>query len=247
MKPTIEHDHDPESIRLRLASRTKPGYLGDAVLGAIDGSVTTFAVVAGAVGAEFPARVALILGMANLLADGFSMAVSNYQAAKSNREQREQVRLNELSHIEKIPEGEREEIRQIFAAKGFSGETLEKIVSVITDNQTLWVDTMLTEEFGFSPEPPAPLRSALTTFLSFLTIGLIPLIPLFFYTLGLNVIFIISATLTSLSFFAVGLIRGHLLNRSPFLSGINTFLTGGAAAMLAYVVGYVLRNVYGPI
>lgn len=245
MKPSIEQEHDPAAIRQRLAARSKKSYLGDAVLGAIDGSVTTFAVVAGAVGAAFPARVALILGMANLLADGFSMAISNYQAAQSNLEQREQARFTELRHIAQIPEGEREEIRQIFAAKGFSGKTLEKIVSVITEDRTLWVDTMLTEEFGFAPTPIAPLRAALTTFSSFLIIGYIPLIPFMFSNLTTRMVFISSAVLTSLSFFSVGVIRGQLLKRKPLRSGINTLLTGGAAALLAYVVGHVLRNVYG--
>jgi vacuolar iron transporter family protein len=82
----MEADHSPEAVRRRLSERRGQGYVGDAVLGGIDGCVTTFAVVAGAVGGGFPGLVVVVLGFANLLADGFSMAVSNYQGTKSQIE-----------------------------------------------------------------------------------------------------------------------------------------------------------------
>src|SRR3712207_1854807 len=81
----LEAEHRPEAVRQRLSVRRGPGYLGDAVLGGIDGCVTTFAVVAGAVGADFSGLVVVVLGFANLLADGFSMAVSKIGRA-SGRE-----------------------------------------------------------------------------------------------------------------------------------------------------------------
>src|SRR3712207_3725854 len=81
----LEAEHRPEAVRRRLSERRGPGYLGDAVLGGIDGCVTTFAVVAGAVGADFSGLVVVVLGFANLLADGFSMAVSKIGRA-SGRE-----------------------------------------------------------------------------------------------------------------------------------------------------------------
>lgn len=61
-------------------------YLGPFVYGAIDGSVTTFAVVAGAAGAGLSSTVIIILGIANLIADGFSMGASSYLSAKSERD-----------------------------------------------------------------------------------------------------------------------------------------------------------------
>src|SRR4029453_12310989 len=115
----LEKDHTPAAIRKRLESVKKTSYLGDVVLGAIDGCVTTFAVVSGVSGGQLPAAVALLLGTANLLADGFRMAVSNFQRAKSERELIENARRREERHIERIPDGETEEIRQIFLAKGF--------------------------------------------------------------------------------------------------------------------------------
>ena len=118
----------------------------------------------------------VVLGFANLLADGFSMAVSNYQGTKSQRQQVEEARRGEERQIEEIPEGEREEVRQIFAAKGFSGDTLEKVVDVITNDRGLWVDTMLAEELGLEVQGPDPRRAALATFVAFILVGLVPLI-----------------------------------------------------------------------
>jgi VIT1/CCC1 family predicted Fe2+/Mn2+ transporter len=173
----LELEHSPEAIRGRLAGLRQHSYLGDAILGGIDGCVTTFAVVAGTVGGGFPNIVAIVLGFANLLADGFSMAVSNYQNTKSQRDLVEEARRTEEQHIEHIPKGEQEEIRQIFASKGFEGVILEKIVEVITQDRRLWVDTMLTEELGLQIEGPRPVRAALVTFGAFFAVGIIPLLP----------------------------------------------------------------------
>lgn len=89
---TLKAEHHPEKIKIRLASQAQHGYVGDAVFGAIDGCVTTFAVVASAMGANLSNSVVLILGFANCIADGFSMAVSNYLGTKSERERVEQAR-----------------------------------------------------------------------------------------------------------------------------------------------------------
>ncbi len=240
----LEAEHRPDVIQARLSQLHRHSYLGDAVLGGIDGGVTTFAVVAGTVGGGFPSIVAIVLGFANLLADGFSMAVSNYQATKSQLEQLEEARRDEERHIDQIPEGEREEVRQIFAAKGFEGEVLETIVEVISRDRKLWVDTMLTEELGLQLEGPQPLRAALATFGAFLAVGLIPLIPFLIPTLSAEQTFAASVVVTALAFLAIGVIKGLVLERSPFRAGIETLLTGGAAAALAYLVGWWLQQTF---
>src|SRR3990172_3799231 len=148
----MEHEHSPAAIQARLLAGPRHNYLRDWVYGGIDGSVTTFAVVAGGgggppspprsappfavvagvVGAHLSTGVILILGAANLLADGFSMAASNYLATKAERDDAEHLEAIEQRHVEADPEGEREEVRQIFGAKGLRGEELERVVELVT-------------------------------------------------------------------------------------------------------------------
>jgi VIT1/CCC1 family predicted Fe2+/Mn2+ transporter len=236
--------HQPEAIRLRLQQQREPGYLPDGVLGGIDGCVTTFAVVSGAVGAGFSGTVALVLGFANLVADGFSMAVSNFQSKKAQEESLEQARRSEENHIAEVPEGEREEIRQIFGQKGFSGDTLERIVETITSNRTLWIETMLSEELGLQKTALNPMRSAVVTFLAFVAVGAVPLLPFFFISLSINMKFVISVVLASAMFYSIGMVKGLVLDRPAVISGISTLLTGAAAAGLAFIIGHVLRRFY---
>jgi VIT1/CCC1 family predicted Fe2+/Mn2+ transporter len=238
----LEHEHSPKAVADRLAASTKHSYLGDFVLGAIDGAVTTFAVVAGSAGAGFSGGIALVLGLANLVADGFSMAVGNYLSTKANRQVVERIRAVEEKHIREVPDGEREEIRQIFAGKGFDGEILEKIVRVITSDRRRWIDTMVTEEFGMQLETPSPVRAALATFSAFVVAGFVPLVP-YCWPLSLTpaTTLAVSSTATAVSFFVIGWLKGYVLERSRGMSGVETLLVGGAAATLAYVVGAIFR------
>jgi VIT1/CCC1 family predicted Fe2+/Mn2+ transporter len=247
-QPTREdlvHEHHPEAVARRLNSRRDTQSVSDAVLGGIDGCITTFAIVTASIGAGFPAHVALILGFANLLADGLSMAVSNYESIKAQKEFVEATRREEEHHIRHVPEGEREEIRQIFAQKGFEGETLERVVDTITSDRRLWVDTMLVEEHGLQVAHPNPMKSASVTFLAFVLIGVIPLLPLLITPLGIELQLYSSVALAAAVFFAIGSLKSLFLGRPALKAGLATLVTGGSAAAIAFLVGYLLRNAFG--
>ncbi|MFT5327285.1 MAG: VIT1/CCC1 family predicted Fe2+/Mn2+ transporter, partial [Planctomycetaceae bacterium] len=136
---SLEHGHRPDEIRERLAAPYHHSYLRDFVYGAIDGTVTTFAVVSGVAGADLDVSIVIILGTANLVGDGFSMAAGNFLGTRTEQQVLERTQQMEEHHIDRNPDGEREEIRQIFAAKGFSGSDLERVVEVITADRQLWV------------------------------------------------------------------------------------------------------------
>ena len=238
----LSHEHTPAAIRQRLGEPFESNYTGDAVLGAIDGAVTTFAVISGVAGAGLPAAAALILGIANLIADGFSMAVSNFQATQSEKENVDQIRQEEERHIERAPEGEREEIRQIFAAKGFEDELLEEVVDTITADKEVWVDTMLREEYGLTIEPRSPVKAAWITFIAFCVAGAVPLIPYIVGTLDSADLFIWSAAMTATVFAIIGFARGRVFGRNPWKTALGTLALGVGASTIAYLLGALVES-----
>src|SRR5881394_4443903 len=114
----MEHDHSVEAIQQRLSAGPRHNYLRDWIYGGIDGSVTTFAVVTGVVGAHLSPAVIVIMGFANLVGDGFSMAASNFLGTKSEHDDVNRIEAVERRHIEVAPEGEREEVRQNLCREG---------------------------------------------------------------------------------------------------------------------------------
>ncbi len=238
----MEHDHSPDGIRIRLAAPHRPSYLRDWIYGGIDGSVTTFAVVSGVVGARLAPAVIVILGVANLLGDGFSMAASNYSATRTEREELDTIRNREERHIDEFPSGEREEVRQIFAAKGLGGDDLERVVSAVTADRELWIRTMLTDEYGLSPNVRSPLAAALSTFLAFFACGAVPLLP---FIASARHSIVVSLASTAAVFFCIGAAKSLWLSIPWWRSGIETFFIGSVAAALAFGAGVILKNVVG--
>jgi VIT1/CCC1 family predicted Fe2+/Mn2+ transporter len=168
-------------------------YLSEFVYGAIDGSVTTFAIVAGVMGASLSSVVVLILGFANLFADGFSMAVSDYLSIKSKNELYKRHRHKHY-HIK------------------------------------------------------SPKSSALVTFISFIIIGFIPLISFVLAPLSITINnnkFLLSIILTGIAFLIIGAIKSKVVGKHYIKSSLETLLIGGLAALIAFVVGYLLRGVGG--
>ena len=241
----LASEHSVEAIERRLQAGPRHSYLRDFVYGAIDGTVTTFAVVAGVVGADLRTSIILILGAANLAADGFSMAVSNYLGTRAEQQQHALARVVEEEHIDVLPEGEREEIRQIFAGKGFSGEQLEQVVEVITSDRRLWVDTMMREELGLPSQEYSAFRAATYTMIAFIAVGLVPLLPYAVDAAFEGAIgdpFGLSAAMTALAFGLVGAAKSRFIATAWWRSSLETLLVGGVAAALAFAAGVFLSG-----
>ena len=237
----LEHEHSIEAIQSRISS-VKHNYVRDWIYGGIDGAVTTFAVVSGVAGAQLAPIIVLILGFANLIADGFSMAASNFLGTRAEIDDYRRIKEIEYRHIRVNPEGEREEIRQIYKDKGFEGEELEKAVELITADKDRWVQTMLTEEYGLPAEIRSPWKAAFSTFTAFCICGLIPLVP---YLFTAENSFAISSVLTGVTFFIIGSVKSRWSTASWLRSGLETFAVGALAAVLAYSVGVLLKDIAG--
>jgi VIT1/CCC1 family predicted Fe2+/Mn2+ transporter len=218
----------------------------DFIYGAFDGSVTTFAIVAGSIGASLSPMIVVILGFANLFADGFSMAVGNYQASKARAEFIQKERKREEWEIEHMVESEKREIRDIYEKKGFTADLLDEIVRVITSRKKVWVDTMMKEELGLIEDGRRPLDTAASTMFGFVIIGIIPLIPfLIIYVSGISLnseSFFYSVISTSVAFFLIGVIKGKIVKKSLIRSGMITLLIGTIAASVAYLIGVLLAG-----
>ncbi len=242
----LDADHTPEGVRERLSRPPEHSYLRDFVYGGIDGAVTTFAVVAGVAGANLGPGVVVVLGLANLVADGFSMAVSNYLGTKADQERRIRARKIEEEHIDSFPEGEREEIRQLFAAKGFEGEDLERAVEVITSDRERWVETMLSDELGFAQVTGSAARASLATFVAFQVVGALPLLSFLINLAFPGLIadpFTASIVLTGIGFLLVGVLKARVVDQPLWRGGIETLLLGGVAAAVAFGIGVALQGV----
>lgn len=219
-------------------------YLREFVYGGIDGAVTTFAVVAGAVGANLNAEIIIILGFANLFADGFSMSVGAYLSAKSDKESYQKHKNIEYWEIDNIPEKEVQEVRDIYKAKGFEGRLLEEVLTVITSDRERWVDEMMKNELEMIPEEKSPFKIGLATLISFILIGFIPLVIYvydYFNHTEFNV-FLWTSIFTGLAFAVIGSLKSLVNQTNIFKSMAETIGLGLLAALVAYFVGDFLET-----
>lgn len=221
-------------------------YLREFVYGGIDGAVTTFAVVAGGYGANLEPGILIILGFANLLADGFSMSVGAYLSAKSERDNYDKHEKIEYWEIENLPETEREEIVEIYREKGFKGDLLNQIVDHICSDKDLWVSEMMKDELGMMKDTKSPFKIGLATLISFIMVGFIPLLIYlwdFFFPSEINT-FLWTSILTGIAFLIVGWLKGIVNQTSTLRSIIETVGLGLLAAIVAFYVGDILESFF---
>lgn len=230
---------------MKLLSHLFNKHQSEFIYGGIDGCVTTFAVVAGATGAHFHPNIIIILGLANLLADGLSMSIGSYLSSKAEAHDYQKNKRSEYWSVENKPEEETEEIRKIYEQKGFKGEMLDEIVRVITSCKHTWVDEMMKDELKMMESARSPFSKGMATYISFVAIGLIPLLV---YLLDLFLtdikipLFLISCLLTFGAFIFIGFWKAHLNHVSRIKGIAETVFLGGIAAIVSFLAGTVLEN-----
>jgi vacuolar iron transporter family protein len=243
--------HAPD--RIARAAREEHGgaaqkYVGDMVYGGLDGIITTFAVVSGVAGAKLGGNIVLVLGLANLLADGFSMATGAYLSSKSDQEYYDRERERERWEVEHYPEGEKAELLEVYRSRGYDSADASALVEIHSRHPERWVETMMFDELGMVKDERKPMRSALATFVAFQIAGSVPLLV---FLLGLVVpipaltAFWVSLILSGVALFLLGAAKVLVTQRSMWRSGLETLLVGGLAAGVAYAVGALLRGLVG--
>lgn len=223
-------------------------YLGEMVYGGLDGIITTFAVVSGVAGAQLGTPVILILGLANLFADGFSMATGAYLSTKSEQEYYRKEYERETWEVEHFPDGERAELEEVYLRRGFSEEEARQMVEIQSRDPKRWVQAMMVDELEMLEDKANPLVNALVTFGAFVLAGATPLLV---YLLGLafpissQVSFPVSLGLSALALFGLGAAKVLVTRLNPLRSGLEMLVVGGLAAGVAYLVGALLKGIGG--
>ncbi len=214
--------------------------LSDIILGGQDGLVNVLGIALGVAAATQDTRIILAAGMAATFAESFSMAAVAYTSRRADQDYYESERAREYRHLRLVPAVEREEIREIYASKGFRGETLERIVDTITANEDVWVGVMMAEEHQLTPiDRAAAAKSALIVGTSAVVGSMLPLVP--FFLLPVTPAMAASILVAAASLFGIGAYKAaHTVGR-PGRSGLEMALIGIASALVGYVVGLIFR------
>lgn len=243
-RSTGEGPHDEATRRenaRHLAARLGGDYVHDYVLGANDGVITTFAVIAGATGGALGALVIIVLGFANLVADALSMGAGSYLGRKSNRDYVRSQRELEEWEIDNLPESEKAEVVQIFRDRGLSDNDAATAADAICSSRQAWLDVMLAHELGLQEENGSPIKHGLATFTAFIIAGAIPLIPYLFCS-GPNC-FIYSATAAAITLWTAGALRTLITGVNWLRGGLEMLGIGSIAALAAYGIGSAIATI----
>jgi VIT1/CCC1 family predicted Fe2+/Mn2+ transporter len=215
-------------------------YIGDAILGLNDGITTTLVFVLSVSGASGRADTVILTGLAEMLAGGVAMFLGGFMSAQSEKEAMQHQIAVEQHEIEVEPEEEREELRQIYREKGFSGRQLAGIVDHLTGDKDRWLNSMIRDELLIRPgELRSPWRVAAVVGTSFVVGALIPLLP-FIAHLPAGPILAVAASLVAL--FITGALRSRYSHRSWPRSGAEMVLVGILGAGAGLVIGRILAS-----
>ena len=214
--------------------------LRDVILGGQDGLVNMLGIALGVVAAGGSTHVLVVTGIAAAITESISMGAVAYTSFGSDRDFYLAEKQREQNEISSRPEEEREEIREIYAAKGFRGQLLDDVVSTITSNRETWVSTMMDEELHLQPvKHQSLLHSAVIVTIATLIGHLIPLLPFMFVTRTPAVVAAI--VLSAVTLFAVGVYSAKTLIGDWRKSGLQMVTIGLGAAALGFLIGRLLH------
>ncbi|HEX9410271.1 MAG TPA: VIT1/CCC1 transporter family protein [Actinomycetota bacterium] len=215
------------------------GTLRAAIFGVNDGLVSNLALIMGVAGGQASGRLILLAGLAGLLAGAFSMGAGEYVSVRSQRELFEREIRLEAEEIEAMPEEETNELALIYRAKGIPRAQAEAMASSIMRDPRYALDTKAREELGLNPEElGSPWGVAISSFLSFATGAILPVLP---YIFGSGTAaFAAAVGVAAVALFAVGAGVGLITGRSLPRGGVRQLLIGAGAAALTFWIGRLI-------
>ncbi len=236
---TIEHDVGAIARDERWHRVDAGGTLRAAIFGINDGLVSNLSLVIGVAGANPDGRFIILAGVAGLLAGAFSMGAGEFVSVMSQRELFERQIELEKEELEADPEQERKELALIYRAKGLSPDEAEALSTRILSDKTVALETLAREELGLNPEELGrPYHVAASSFSAFAAGAVIPVIPFLFGDGNLN--FALSAALSGIALFAVGVAVSLFTGRSWLMSGARQLAIGAVAATVTFTIGRLI-------
>lgn len=221
-------------------------YLKSWVYGGLDGIITTFAVVAGVIGAGLSSVIILILGFANLIADGISMAIGDYLSSKSEGEYYDVEKEREAWEVKHHPKGEEAEMKEIYLKKGLNKKDASDMVKILKKNKKYWIETMMHEELGLLKGRGSPIKKGLATFIAFIIFGIVPLLLFvigYIFEINIPRAFLWACVLSGISMFTLGSMKSKITGKNWLRAGVEMLLIGGLAASAAYFIGDFLAKI----
>ena len=224
-------EHEPHAKISRLS---------DVILGGQDGLVSILGLLLGLSAATRSTRIVIAGGLATIIAETLSMAAVAYTSKMADRDHYAAERAREVREVEEVPDVERQEIVDIYKAKGFSGKLLKDIVNHITSDKELWVNTMMREELELTPVVKKDAYNySLVVGLSTFAGALLPLIPFFF--LRVHVALVVSLVLSTATLAVVGVYKAKMNLLNPLKSVLEMVLIGMGAAIAGYLIGLLFK------
>jgi VIT1/CCC1 family predicted Fe2+/Mn2+ transporter/rubrerythrin len=224
--------------RFRVANL---GRLREVVFGAQDGLLSTVALVtavAVGVGAGGTSTV-LVAGLAAAMAGMISMATGAYLGSRAEQDVRRSEIAREAQELEEHPAEELAELVVIFQREGKSFEEAQALAEEISQDKELWLNTLVEKELGISTEETTnPIKDGLVMGTSFILAAVIPIVPYLFFDGGQAIGISVAGALTGL--FVLGMGKGRLVQRSPFLQGLEILGIGAVSAGLGFALGEVI-------
>jgi predicted membrane protein (TIGR00267 family) len=218
----------------------KGNKISDVILGGQDGLVSILGLLLGLAAATKSTRIIVAGALATIFAETLSMAAVAYTSKMADRDHYAAERKQEIREVKEVPDIERQEIVDIYAAKGFSGKLLADIVDHITSDHELWIDTMMREELNLLPVVKRDVYIySLTVGISTFSGAFLPLIPFFF--LSVHSALVVALILSVLVLAGIGIYKAKTTLGNPLKSAAQMVLIGMGAAIAGYLIGLLFK------